>query len=123
MRPSLKSLLDVDSSLDLAQVDVLGDEGHDIALRVCHGRSAGRDIVTNGLTLGEACIIRVSSMMLDLMGFRKFPRLGRGNIPVGLAMATAARARTVMMENCILNDDGVYKIFFLFELAWKKRES
>jgi hypothetical protein len=29
---------------------------------------------------------------------------GEGDVPVGMAMATAARAKTVMMENCILND-------------------
>lgn len=47
--------------------------------------------------------------------------MGRANTPVGLAMATAARVRTVRMENCILNDGGVYKMFFIW-LAWKKRK-
>lgn len=47
--------------------------------------------------------------------------MGRANLPVGLAMATAARVRTVRMENCILNDCGVYKIV-VFKLAWKKRK-
>lgn len=50
-------------------------------------------------------------------------QMGRVNVPAGLAMATAARVRTVRMENCILNDGGVYKIVFYSWLGKGENES